>query len=188
MKVRWNLSLSISAVLPFVIASAHIGIFDSLPALASHLECKKVLGKNICVRVPDDPTIPQTIPGTSSNPPNPCISVNSRQGWQHFSLPGGFTKVISVGGGWSVDARNYASVSASGHNGRDAEALKPYNQYKYDPRFPFGALLMGSGQGTLWIQGAASFSNTFGAVDMRINDADNALGDNAGSLQVCFGN
>ncbi|MEP0920053.1 hypothetical protein NC981_24950 [Leptolyngbya sp. DQ-M1] len=54
--------------------------------------------------------------------------------------------------------------------------------------FLFGALLMGSGQGTLWIQGPMAFSNTFGAVDMRINDADNALGDNAGTLQVCFGN
>jgi hypothetical protein len=124
-----------------------------------------------------------------SNPSNSaCVSVDSRSGWQHFNLPGSFTRVASISGGWSVDTRNYASVGSSGHSGRDAEALAPYNQYKFDQRFPFGALLMGSGQGTLWIQNPVSFNGSFGAVDMRINDADNALGDNGGSLQVCFGN
>jgi hypothetical protein len=120
---------------------------------------------------------------------NACFSVDSRLGWQRFNLPGSFTKVSSISGGWSVDTRNYASVGASGHSGRDAAALTPYNQYKYDQRFPFGALLMGSSQGALWIQSPNSFSSApFGAVDMRINDADNALGDNGGSLEVCFGN
>lgn len=47
---------------------------------------------------------------------------------------------------------------------------------------------MGSGQGVLWVENLVSFTGSFGAVDMRINDADNALGDNGGSLQVCFGN
>ena len=47
---------------------------------------------------------------------------------------------------------------------------------------------MSSGQGVLWIQSSASFTGSFNAVDMRINDADNALGDNGGSLQVCFSN
>jgi hypothetical protein len=118
-----------------------------------------------------------------------CVTVDSRSGWQRFNLPRSFTKVASIGGGWSVDTRSYAPVSSSGHTGRDADALRPYNQYKFDQRFPFGALLMGSGQGTLWIQSPNSFSSApFGAVDMRINDADNALGDNGGSLQVCFGN
>jgi hypothetical protein len=118
-----------------------------------------------------------------------CISVDSRQGWQRFNLPRNFTKIANIRGGWSVDTRSYASVGAFGHTGRDAEALRPYNQYKFDQRFPFGALLMGSGQGSLWIQDSNSFSSApFGAVDMRINDADNALGDNGGSLQVCFSN
>ncbi|MEP0855822.1 alpha/beta hydrolase [Trichocoleus sp. DQ-U1] len=126
---------------------------------------------------------------TGSNPSSSaCVSVDSRSGWQHFNLPGSFTRVASISGGWSVDTQNYASVGSSGHSGRDAEALAPYNQYKFDQRFPFGALLMGSGQGTLWIQNPLSFNGSFGAVDMRINDADNALGDNGGSLQVCFGN
>jgi hypothetical protein len=117
-----------------------------------------------------------------------CVTVDSRNGWQHFNLPGSFTRVASISGGWSVDTRNYSPVGSSGHNGRDAEALAPYNQYKFDQRFPFGSLLMGSGQGVLWVENPVSFTGSFGAVDMRINDADNALGDNGGSLQVCFGN
>jgi len=117
-----------------------------------------------------------------------CVSVNSKGGWQRFNLPGTFTKVTSIDGDWSVDSRSYAPVGATGHSGRDAEALAPYNQYKFDQRFPFGALLMGSAQGVLWIQNPISLNSPFGAVDMRINDADNALGDNEGSLKVCFDN
>ncbi len=117
-----------------------------------------------------------------------CVSVDSRSGWQHFNLPGSFTKIASISGGWSVDSRSYSPVSSSGHSGADAEALAPYNQYKFDQQFPFGALLMGGGQGTLWIQSPVSLSNSFSAVNMRINDADNALGDNGGSLEVCFSN
>lgn len=133
---------------------------------------------------------PNVIPTESGNTSgSTCVSVDSRRGWQRFKLPGSFTKVVSISGGWSVDSRSHASVGASGHSGRDAEDLAPYNQYKYDQGFPFGALLMGSGQGVLWIQNPKSFnSSPFGAVDMRINDADNALSDNGGSLQVCFGN
>ncbi len=131
---------------------------------------------------------PET-PESGSTGGSTCVSVDSRRGWQRFNLHGNFTKVVSISGGWSVDSRSHASVGASGHSGRDAEDLAPYNQYKYDQGFPFGALLMGSGQGVLWIQNPKSFnSSPFGAVDMRINDADNALSDNGGSLQVCFGN
>jgi len=129
---------------------------------------------------------PPVQPSQPSN--SACVTVDSRSGWQHFNLPGSFTRVASISGGWSVDTRNYSPVGSSGHNGRDAEALAPYNQYKFDQRFPFGALLMGSGQGVLWVENPVSFTGSFGAVDMRINDADNALGDNGGSLQVCFGN
>ena len=118
-----------------------------------------------------------------------CIDVSSRSGWTRFNLPRSFTKVASINGGWSVDSRSYAPVGPYGHAGQDAQRLSPYSQYKYDQRFPFGALLMGSGQGVIWIQNPHSLSSApFGAVDMRINDADNALGDNSGSLRVCFGN
>lgn len=116
-----------------------------------------------------------------------CVSVDSTKGWQRFNLPGNFTKITSLGGGWSVDTRSYQPVNASGHGGSDAQALTPYNQYKFDQRFPFGALLMASSQGALWIQAPTSLNSPFNAVDMRINDADNALSDNGGLLQVCFG-
>lgn len=132
---------------------------------------------------------PQPTPSPSPSP-SACISVDSRRGgWQRFNLNGNFTKIASIGGGWSVDSRNYSPVGAVGHTGRDADLLKPYEQYKFDQRFPFGALLMNSGNGILHIQDSNSLSSApFGAVDMRINDADNALGDNGGSLNVCFGN
>jgi hypothetical protein len=67
--------------------------------------------------------------------------------------------------------------------------LPNLSQFKFvNPlAFPFGALLMGSGQGVLWIQRPVSLNSQFSAVNMRINDADNALGDNGGSIQVCFG-
>ena len=117
-----------------------------------------------------------------------CVSVDSRQGWQRFNLPGSYSRVTSISGGWSVDTRNYAPVDTEGHIGQDAERLAPYNQYKFDLRFPFGALLMRTGAGILWVQSPISFTNRFVSVDMRINDADDALGDNGGTLQVCFGN
>lgn len=116
-----------------------------------------------------------------------CASVDSRRGWQSFDFPRNVTRITSISGGWSVDTRSYSPVGATGHSGRDAEALTPFNQYKFDQRFPFGAVLMGSGQGVLWIQSPVSLNSQFSAVNMRINDADNALGDNGGSIQVCFG-
>ncbi len=65
MKFYPNPVLSIFSILPFALVSICVGIFESSPALASHLECKKVFGRKICVRVPDDPTIPQKIEGIS---------------------------------------------------------------------------------------------------------------------------
>ncbi|MCT7983507.1 serine/threonine protein kinase [Laspinema sp. A4] len=117
-----------------------------------------------------------------------CVAVDSRKGWQKFNLPRSFSQVVSTSGGWSVDTRNYSPVGSFGHSGRDAEDLSPYSQYKYDQRFPFGALLMGNGEHFFWLPGSGSFTDSFNTVEMRINDADNSLGDNGGSLQVCFGN
>ncbi|WP_413280544.1 hypothetical protein [Floridanema evergladense] len=142
--------------------------------------------KNTINRLIASQSTPSQQPSQPSN--SACVTVDSRNGWQHFNLPGSFTRVASISGGWSVDARNYSPVRSGGHTGQDAERLAPYNQYKFDQRFPFGALLMGTGGGTLWVQNPVSFTSGFGAVDMRINDADNALGDNGGTLQVCFGN
>ena len=116
-----------------------------------------------------------------------CVSVDSRKGWQEFNLSRSYDKIIHISGGWSVDARSYSPVGAFGHIGQDARNLSPYNQYKYDQRFPFGALLININQELFWIQNPVSLNNVFDFLYMRINDADNALGDNGGSLKVCFG-
>jgi len=84
-------------------------------------------------------------------------------------------------------------VSYGGHEGSDAERLAPFNAYKYDQRFPFGALLMDVPEhGVVWVDNPSGWivrrvgfpaGSTF---RLRINDADNALGDNGGVLGVCL--
>ncbi len=126
--------------------------------------------------------------GSSEN--NACVTVDSKKGWQRFNLGGSFSRVASLSGGWSVDTRNYPTVGASGHTGSDAEKLAPYNQYKYDQNFPFGALIVDiptDGHGYTWVREPQQLPKSIGQTTIRINDADNALGDNGGNLQVCFG-
>jgi len=115
-----------------------------------------------------------------------CVTVSSRSGWQHFNLARSVTGVRSISGGWSVDARMYAPVGASGHMGMDAQALSPYSQYKYSQNYPFGALLLGTGREYFWIQPGSRLASAFSSIDLRINDSDGSLGDNSGSLTVCF--
>lgn len=116
-----------------------------------------------------------------------CFNVDSRKGWQYFNLGGSYTRVTSVSGGWSVDARNYRQVGPRGHS---EPGLEPYNQYKYDRSVPFGALFVDiptDGYGYVWVRGTQGLPRPITRTAMRINDADNALGDNAGVLNVCFG-
>jgi hypothetical protein len=129
---------------------------------------------------------PSTTPTASTN--NVCVTVDSKKGWQDFNLNGSFTKVASISGGWSVDTRNYSPVGASGHTGRDAESLAPYEQYKFDQDFPFGTLLVNiPNYGYINVQQPQQLPQPVSKTAIRINDADNALGDNGGSLKVCFG-
>lgn len=168
------------ALLGLIVAIIGIAVSISIP----EIRCFLGLESSSCK---DNPQLD----GINKKPTSDfCVSVNSREGWQKFNLQDNFTKVTRISGSWSVDARNYASVNASGHNGDDAKALAPYNQYKYDRRFPFGALLMASGQEVWWIQYPGELNNSvpFNVVKIRINDADNLLIDNEGMLQVCFGN
>lgn len=116
-----------------------------------------------------------------------CFNVDSKQGWQYFNLNGSYRRITSIRGGWSVDARNYRQVGARGHS---EPGLEPYNQYKYDKNLPFGALLVDiptDGYGYVWVRGRQRLPKPITRTAMRINDADNALGDNAGVLNVCFG-
>jgi hypothetical protein len=115
-----------------------------------------------------------------------CVTVDARSGWQRFTLSRAFSAIQSISGGWSVDGQRYAPVGASGHFGSDAQALSPYSQYKYNQNYPFGALLLGNGRDYFWVQQGSRLPSPLSSFDMRINDADNALGDNRGSLRVCF--
>lgn len=121
-----------------------------------------------------------------------CHRVDSRQGWQYFKIPRNYSRVISIRGSWSVDDRNYARVGPNGHLGEAANRLEPYNQYKYDPALPFGTLIVEIPSGAFAPVYASLNSPTRlpsrneDIIGFRINDADNALGDNGGVLSVCF--
>lgn len=114
-----------------------------------------------------------------------CVDVDSTKGWQHYTLPGSFTRVASVSGSWSVDDRNYRRVGEAGHS---EPGLEPYNQYKLDQGYPFGALLVNiPNYGYVGVKQGQELPRPINETDIRINDGDNALGDNGGTLKVCFG-
>lgn len=114
-----------------------------------------------------------------------CVNVSSTGGWQQFDLGGESYYIASISGSWSVDDRRYRRVGAEGHN---EPGLEPYNQYKYDQGYPFGALLVDiPNYGYIWADGPIDLPAPITSTSIRINDADVALGDNAGQLRVCFG-
>lgn len=101
--------------------------------------------------------------------------------------------MVSVGGRLSVDDRTYACVDPNGHLGEVANRLQPYSQYKYDSQLPFGALLVEIFTGafapiyTSLNSPMKLPSRSENSIGFRINDADDALGDNGGSLSVYLG-
>lgn len=129
-----------------------------------------------------------------------CFNVDSRQGWQTVVVNHKVASANYIEGGWSVDARSYSMVSYRGHEGSDAERLTPFNAFKYHPPSPFGALLIDLPDlGIVWVNepSGSLFREAASPVRdpvfpagstfrLRINDADNALGDNGGSLRVCL--
>lgn len=127
-------------------------------------------------------------PHCNQNKTSACVNLSSRQGWQSFNFPTTFTRITSIEGSWSVDSRSYANVGAYGHTGDAANRLAPYNQYKYDQQYPFGRLLVDiPNYGYISIDHPQTLPREISSTAMRINDQDNALGDNAGLLRVCFG-
>jgi hypothetical protein len=148
-----------------------------------------------------DPTCPGYSDGLRPPPRKPaesdtgtreyknCRKIDARKGWQ--TLPG-FEKIDSFGGGWSVDAAKYPMVGPGGHTGDAARALAPYNVYKYDQKYPFGALLFLDQNGNNVPFSSSLVNNRVppnlersGGIQVRINDADEALGDNGGALEIC---
>ncbi|PTV96896.1 hypothetical protein C8J27_1014 [Rhodobacter aestuarii] len=128
-----------------------------------------------------------------------CIQISSTMGWQRYVPPHEpglyghdfYNMTISADQeGWTVDKARYARVLNGGHTGADARALSPYDGYKYDQSYPFGALLLRYKDGTtraLMREDPGGTSWDFGndpLFDFRINDT--GFGDNAGVLKICF--
>jgi hypothetical protein len=123
-----------------------------------------------------------------------CVTVDARKGWQKFKIPLA-NWIVSISGAWTVDAAKLASVGAEGHLGAAAQKLAPFAQHKYLKDAPFGAPLITQLDEILVARAlrrlpgeAAKVGRMRGAneVYLRINDGDQALGDNAGALTVCF--
>jgi len=124
-----------------------------------------------------------------NRPSTVCVTVSALKGWQAFDLPGDFSHIVSVKGGWSVYPQ-CSLCGPSGHTGADAKLIAHWEKYRFDTNFPFGALLMkGSDNEYSWIKGKGKevLAKPTNQVSMRINDPDDGVYDNRGALTVCFG-
>lgn len=125
-----------------------------------------------------------------NQPTTQCFELSASEGWQQLpKFPPDTRLTVSGDSGWSVDRNNYKPVGFEGHTGRDAEKLNPYNAYKYDERFPFGALLIRRDGGAVSVienvPTPLHSENGGASIELRINDRDDALADNGGSLRIC---
>jgi hypothetical protein len=115
-------------------------------------------------------------------------SISAVTGWQNAkisSLKAGTTfTVVSIGGGWTVDYRNFADVGPSGYDAATDKTI--YQGCKILSASPYGTLLGQIGSGPVFaIGGGGKFeANADGALRLRINDADACLGDNDGEVEV----
>ena len=126
-----------------------------------------------------------------------CLYVDSRQGWQALPAPEGEVFDLSADGEWTVWDGSQPPVNLKGHVGKAAEELAPWTGYKYDQSHPFGAMLYRAPGGKvgsfadlatrLWLgQASGREVAQIRAIELRINDADNALDNNAGRIRVCL--
>ncbi len=126
-----------------------------------------------------------------------CLYVDSRQGWQALPAPEGQVFDLSADGEWTVLKASQAPVNLKGHLGQAADELSIWNGYKFDQSFPFGAMLYRGPDGKvgsfadlatrLWLgQASGREISGIGSIELRINDADSSLGDNAGRIRVCL--
>ena len=113
-----------------------------------------------------------------------CVKVIARTGWQQFRLRRAVMRVASIAGGWTVDKARYRPVRAAGHTGSAAQQLAPYNGYKFDKAYAFGALLIEHKGRAVHINAGRRLPARAKLVSLRINDT--GLGDNSGFLDVCF--
>jgi hypothetical protein len=114
------------------------------------------------------------------------VSIAADQGWQRVQVPRR-ASMIEISGSWNVH-HAHGRVGPEGYSGAlGARMDREYPQLKYAPAIPFAALLGRVDGGAMtWIN-QPSFGVIPGTtLDLRINDSDEALGDNVGALEVCF--
>jgi Ricin-type beta-trefoil lectin domain len=146
-----------------------------------------IIKKQLTAYTPPPPVTTPVGPPVVSKAREVCVDQDARVGWKTYELVTGtsLVGVSSVSGSWSVDDKNYPRVGPEGYSNPNLN-----EQYKYDRKYPFGALLMvDPGQGYTWIKGPQQLPKPItDRVTLRINDSDSSLGDNGGTLTVCFGN
>lgn len=129
------------------------------------------------------PVAPSPVPQVSS-----VVTIGAQQGWQWANvwLAGNTTLTIEVSGGQWTHNRNSEPYNQGEGGAYICANVTPANQcFEPLPQAPQGALIgrIGSyvfpvGRGTQFVVSQS------GTLDLRINEADNALDDNAGALIV----
>jgi hypothetical protein len=116
-----------------------------------------------------------------------CYSVDAKRGWQYLQLSNTYSRVTHIRGSWTVDVLNLNQVGPQGYS--NLSDIEGYDGFTYDETIPLGALLVGvPGSTYSWLNEPQALLQPVNVVALRINDDDFTLGNNFGSLQVCFGN
>ena len=118
-----------------------------------------------------------------------CVTVSSNKGWQKVNVPTGFKRISKITGSWNV-YYSHQQAGPEGYKGALEKRMhRQYKKHKYVKTVPFAALLMkDSGSvGIVWVKQAPQVFNGQ-RLQFRINDNDDVLSDNRGSLKLCFGN
>jgi len=152
---------------------------------------RKKTNKNIVI-IPKKKVHTPTLPANNNRASQrtgkqKCVFVDSRKGWQRYTFNRPVESVWSIKQQWSVDGDNYGAVGPLGHRGAAARALKSNSQSKYIKVYPFGALMISlRARQFYWLAGPGIFQQPVKELQLRINEADKALGNNDGKLKVCF--
>ncbi len=118
-----------------------------------------------------------------------CVSIVSKIGWQEVDVPVGFHTISKITGSWNVH-HAHKQAGPEGYKGALEERMhKQYKKHKFVKNLPFAALLMKDGTYSeiTWVKQAPHVF-TGKKLFFRINDNDDALSDNRGDLELCFGN
>lgn len=111
-----------------------------------------------------------------------CIPLDARSGWTSVRFPVPVSGIAAITGRWTVGPD--PMVGHTGHLGKAAEALAPYNAYKINAQEPFGTVLVKTADATVAVHNGTRFSAPVTSLVLGINDT--TLGDNRGKLTICF--